>query len=207
MTYSDEHGWENLNKAMYRGVGAYDLPELPRVESVKVDNWIGFNFMLSCEEPEIHGVHFFVHDYQFMRAWNRPDAYIDKLKRFQAVVSPDFSTYIDFPMAAQIWNRYRNNWLGRYWSDFGVTVIPNIGWGDESSYSWCFDGMPTDSVVAVSSIGTQNDTKAQRLFLLGWEQMMERLRPRQIIFFGKQPKECTGNIIHVPAFHEKFEHK
>ena len=46
-------------------------------------------------------VHFFLYDYKFERVWKDPDHDIEKLKRYRAALSPDFSMYIGkrrFPM-------------------------------------------------------------------------------------------------------------
>ena len=76
--YRSTRDYENLQRAMFEGVGEYGIPIL-RPDDPDVDNWIGFNYALGCEEPEIHGVHFFVDDYQFVRLWKRPEAYAEKL--------------------------------------------------------------------------------------------------------------------------------
>ena len=34
--------------------------------------------------------------------------------------------------------------------------------------------------------------------------MLKRLEPTQIIFYGKVPDECKGNIIHIKPFSDKF---
>ena len=107
--YKTQRNYENLNKALFEGVGEYDIPQLEPVEHIHVDNWISFNYMKTCEEPEQHGVHFFIDDYQFIRLWSNTERYMDKLAQFQAVCTPDFSTYTDFPKAIQIYNHYRKH--------------------------------------------------------------------------------------------------
>lgn len=201
--YKQQRNYENLNKAIFDGIGPYGIPAL-HGGSFEADNWISFNFAKSCDEPERHGVHFFIDDYQFVRLWTNPDAYIPMLKRFQAVCTPDFSTYTDFPLAIQIYNHYRKHWLGAYWERNGVNVIPTISWSDEASFDWCFDGEPVGGTVAVSSVGTQQNATATRLFELGWAEMMKRLQPEKIIMYGKIPECCTGNIIPVSAFTHKW---
>lgn len=86
----------------------------------------------------------------------------------------------------------------------GIKVIPTISWSDESSFEWCFDGEPVGGTVAVSSVGTQNNKTAKELFLNGYNEMMKRLEPETVIFYGTIPQECYGNIIRVKAFQEKF---
>ena len=201
--YRQQRDYENLNKMIFRGVGDYDIPAI-RPDNPPVDNWISFNYAKGCEEPEKHGIHFFVDDYQFVRLWKQPDKYLDMLRRFQAVCTPDFSTYTDFPRAVQHYNHYRKHWLGAYWQTHGVRVIPTISWSDKDSYTWCFDGEPEGCTVAVSSVGTQADPESRKLFLTGYREMLSRLQPLKIIMYGNVPDECQGNIIPVKAFQQKW---
>ena len=203
MSYKQQRDYENLNKAMFDGVGDYDIPQI-KPEDPRVDNWISFNFARGCEDPGIHGIHFFIDDYQFVRVWKKPDAYLDMLRKFQAVCTPDFSTYTDFPKAIQHYNHYRKHWLGAYWQMNGIRVIPTISWSDRESYSWCFDGEPEGHTVAVSSVGTQVNPESRRLFLEGYREMISRLQPSKIIMYGNIPDECQGNIVPVKAFQQKW---
>lgn len=150
------------------------------------------------------GVHFFLDDYQFQRLWNTPDRYIERLQKFNCVLSPDFSLYADYPKALQIYNHYRKHWIGAYLQLYGIEVIPTICWSDEKSFEWCFDGEPCGGTVAVSSVGTQKNKIAKELFLKGYKDMIERLQPETVIFYGKVPEECVGNIINIKSFQEKF---
>lgn len=112
---------------------------------------------------------------------------------------PDFSRYTDMPLAMQIWNCYRKMWVSKYWQDAGLTVISTAGWGNELSYDFCFDGMPKHSLVAVSSLGTQNDKEAMKLFRKGYEKMQEVLEPTRIPFYGKIPEWLDeSTVIHIP---------
>lgn len=104
----------------------------------------------------------------------------------------------------QIYNHYRKHWLGAYWQDHGITVIPTISWSDYSSFDWCFDGEPVGGMVAVSSVGTQNNPVTRELFITGYREMMDRLEPSTVIMYGNTPDECYGNIVRVGAFQEKW---
>ena len=87
---------------------------------------------------------------------------------------------------------------------YGVDVIPTISWSTEESFEWCFDGEPIGGVVAVSSVGTQNSREKRELFIQGYKEMVRRLQPETIIFYGNVPEECTENIVRIKAFSEKF---
>jgi hypothetical protein len=57
----------------------------------------------------------------------------------------------------------------------------------------------------VSSVGTQKNKIVKELFLKGYKEMIERLQPETIIFYGRVPEECKGNIINIKSFQEKFK--
>lgn len=206
---------ENLDKAIFPGVGKYEVPRILPMDIEQPVEMIGFNFAAKHKHPERVGVHFFLKDYQFSRLWTSPDIYTDMLKRFRFVCTPDFSMYTDFPLALQINSHYRKHWLGAYWQSKGITVIPTICWSDERSFEWCFDGEPVNSTVAVSSVGTQLNERSKSLFLLGYEQMMSRLQPKIVLFHGRIPAEITSKtgvdngddspvIVPVPAYQERL---
>lgn len=197
--------YENLQYAVFDGAGRYGIPPLKGSSRRNIAELVGFNYAHSTKDAAGKGLHFFLDDYQFLRLWNDPERYIPVLKRFDFVLSPDFSLYTNFPAAIQIYNHYRKHWLAAFWESKGIEVIPTVCWSDKDSFDWCFDGEPTGGTVAVSSVGTQNNAYAKELFLDGYSEMMKRLYPETIIFYGSVPDECRGNIIQVRSFQEKFK--
>lgn len=191
MSYRQERSYENLNKWQFDGVGEYGIPAIaPEIPGycMGTDNFISFNYAKTCnKDHESKGVHFFIDDYQFERLWKRPDDYIDMLSKFRLVFAPDFSMYTDWPKAMQIYNHYRKHWLAAFWQANGISVVPTICWSDKDSFNWCFDGEPVGSVVAVSSMGTQVNKESQALFLQGYNEMLQRLQPELIYFYGSIP--------------------
>lgn len=81
--------------------GFYQMPTLTAINHT-VNDLQGFNYVLN--KPDYSkGVHFYLDDYQFERIWQRPEYYIDKLKQFDCVLTPDFSLYLDMPVAMMVW--------------------------------------------------------------------------------------------------------
>ena len=76
---------------------------------------------------------------------------MEKLKKYKAVLSPDFSMYIEMNKALQLYNTFRNRWCGAYLASKDIQVIPMVNWGDENTFEFCFDGIPKGSIVAVST--------------------------------------------------------
>ena len=140
--YKFKRDWENAEKVIYDGEGEFGIPVIMPEEYHNVE-WIGFNKARATQNRENKGVHFFLDDYQFVRLWKNIDRYVDLLKSYDFVMSPDFSTYTDFPKAMQIYNHYRKHWIGAYLQEHGVHVIPTISWSTLDSFEWCFDGFFT----------------------------------------------------------------
>lgn len=199
--------FENLEKVQFSGVGKYNIPVIYPETRYPCGEFIPMNYAQTEKNPANKIIHCFVDDYQFVRWWNTPDRYIPRLKQFAGVCAPDFSLYTDMPIAMQIYNHYRKHWLAVYWQLHGITVYPTIAWSDEKSYEWCFDGEPVGGIVAVSSTGTQKNKESRRLFLRGHEEMMKRLDPTFIIFYGKVPEECDWNVIWVEAHYKSIQER
>ena len=197
--------FENLHKMYIGGVGRCDILEICPVNiDIYMIEWIPFSYAKTCKDPKGKGIHFYLDDYQFARLWNRPDEYIPLLRQFEAVCTPDFSTYTDMPVALQIYNHYRKHWLGAYWQMHGITVIPTISWSTPGSYDWCFDGEPQNAIISISSVGTQQNKESMELFNAGCREAIKRLNPTQILWHGKCPEEFDWNVVRIEPHYEQI---
>lgn len=172
----DLYDWVNA-------AGAYDMPVI-NPEYYTPSAIIPFNFALS-HKGEADGVHFFIDDYQFERCWKEPQRYGEVLSRFNCVFTPDFSLYMDMPKAMQIYNVYRSRLLGQYWQRQGLKVIPTVSWSDDESFDWCFDGLPSNATLAISTIGLGVSSDSHEAFNAGVAAMIERLSPQTILVYGR----------------------
>jgi len=133
--------------------------------------------------------HFYLDDYRFESTWTRLDIGARHVSGYFATLTPDFSLYPGWPIVAQLWNTYRSRWLGRYWQEGGLRVIPTVNWSDQRSFAFCFDGIPPGQLL---SIATADGRRAhvQRRFDAGLAAMLERLQPRALIVYGRlQPAQ------------------
>lgn len=174
--------------------GTLEIPAIKPTTDIPDCGCIGFNCAMSCKAPENVGLHFFLDDYQFVRLWNTPDKYISTLTKFRYLCAPDFSTYSDMPKVLQMYNHYRKHWLAAYWQELGMTVIPTISWSTPDSFAWCFDGEPEGGIVAIGTAGTQGSKASRAAFLEGYDAMLARLHPREVLLFGKVPEGISGNV-------------
>nr|WP_281421165.1 DUF4417 domain-containing protein [Gordonibacter massiliensis (ex Traore et al. 2017)] len=144
---------------------------------------LGFNYAKTAKDCAC-AVHFFIDDYQFERVWNSPEKYLELLKRFDCVLTPDFSCYMDMPLPMQRWNEYRRRALGNWWQRNGVKVVPTISWSDQRSYAFCFDGLPKRATVAISTVGVKTDEAALAAWCDGMAAAMSALHPKRVLLYG-----------------------
>lgn len=200
--------FENLDKFQFSGCPPYGIPTLEAITAnVSHLEWIPFNYAMTAKDRKSKGIHFYVDDYQFQRVWNDPDRYMRLLSEFGAVTTPDFSQYTDMPVAMRLYNHYRKHWLGAYWQMHGLTVIPTICWSDPESYEWCFDGEPTNSIISISSVGTQKRRESKELFAQGCREAIKRLNPSEILWYGKVPDEFDWNVIRIKPYQDEVKER
>ena len=140
-------------------------------------------------------VHFFEDDVDFERIWNAPNRYLPILRKFDGVITPDFSLYRDMPLVMQEWNTYRNRAIGHWLQENGITIIPNIRFSDERSYAFCCDGISKGGTIAVGSHGCVKVKVERMYFKKGLSEIIKRLEPKRIIVYGKAPDYIFGDYI------------
>ena len=114
--------------------GKYEFPQIGGSGKIP-ERVIPFDKAIGNKDYD-QWVHFYIYDREFERIWNHPNKYLEILKRYEGVITPDFSLYRDMPLSMQIWNTYRNRAIGYWLEKNGVPIIPNFLWGDERTYEF-----------------------------------------------------------------------
>ncbi len=189
----------------FPGTGEFEIPYIPEASFCEED----FNNLLLIGFDRTHKsdtanrnrmVHFFLYDYKFNCVWHNPDQLIDRIKNYRAVLSPDFSIYLEMNPTIQLYNVFRNRWCGAFWASKGIRVIPSVSWGDERTFHFCFLGIPKGSTVAVSTyMVSEHDNRCDQkeFFLTGYQELLRQVEPEQVICYHKPFPEMDGNIIYV----------
>ncbi len=188
---------KKLVRNSFKMTGKYDMPIIKKqVVDIADLKCISFcHTKYDDKRCNKRMVHFFLHDYRFECAYENPDILLEKLKQYACVLTPDFSLYMDMPIALQIYSVFKNRWCGAFWQSNGLNVIPTVSWSDERSFEFCFDGIEQGSTVAVSTYGSRN---AREDFLRGYKELLKKVKPCSIICYGKPFVEMDGNIIALP---------
>ena len=175
-----------------RTEGKYQMPII-EAENYIPENLIGFNYAKSATDKDV-GVHFYIDDYQFERVWNSPIEYINLLADFDCVLTPDFSLYLDMPIAMKIWNTFRSRLIGQMMQDAGLLVIPTVSWAEEETFDFCFDGLPEKGVLSISTIGVKRNEKAFNIWKAGVTELIKRKKPKALIVYGGEVEFDYGKV-------------
>jgi hypothetical protein len=119
---------------------------------------------------------------------------LSRIAKWEVVLTPDFSLYYDCPRIMQMWNVYRSRWVGRWWVENGIKVIPTVSWGLHDSHDFCFLGLPERSVLAVSTVGTKKDPSLKVPYLAGFREMVIRLEPTVVLCYGRPYREMLDMV-------------
>lgn len=136
--------------------------------------------------------------------WNDYNKAIEIFRHFAGIISPDFSTYRDFPTPLKAWNTYRMRAFGFWCTTQGINVINNVRWSPDT-LDICFKGIPKNSIVCLGVVASDirkaaNWPEYEKYLKL----MVQKLQPKIILVYGsaryKFFKDLQANGIVVKCY-------
>ena len=173
----------------------YGFPVIRRLarnldyENLEVRN---FKCMKSLPDNDNKLLMMFSYDKDLLRFWNDPLKRIPMMQTYAAVATPDFSIYPTMNINDIRHNVYMGRWLGRTWQNYGLSVIPTVGWALPDTYDMCFSAIESKTPVIISTLGC---TDYQDDFLRGFNEMKARIEPPIVIVFGNMIPGMTGTFL------------
>lgn len=177
--------YQNINLSSELNlVGQYELPEVKAYDGE-------IPHMLTPYSMKDNGctsgaVHFYIDDYRFtgMYIWGNLAHFTKQVCRYQMVIAPDFSLYLDQSRTLNLFQLYQNRVVTAAWQQQGLNVIPSVSWGNAESFEYCFDGLPQNSILAIGGLGNSHHQSMVELWVYGVHQTIERLHPTALIIYG-----------------------
>ncbi|HBE98615.1 MAG TPA: hypothetical protein DDW18_00985 [Firmicutes bacterium] len=135
----------------------------------------------------------------------RQKKHVEELTEFDGIICPDPTITIG---GSKTINQTQVNFskaVGFYLQKNGVFAIPCVRWGDSSTYDYCFLGVPKHYIVAISTHGCIMPCKKEKNALRnasieGLPIMLERLKPKYVIVYGRMPEEIFAPYKAVAKF-------
>lgn len=133
-------------------------------------------------------LHFFLDDYRFRdQIWYNQEHTTYAISDYDYVFSPDLSLWCNLPTEYyNLKNVFRSRFVGAYWQKCGFNVIPTASWGGLESFSYCFAGLPKESVIAVSAMGARKNKKSFDLWRYGVNRLIIAKRPTLLLVYGEE---------------------
>lgn len=182
-------------------VGDAGIPVLMNLSNAQVPkDIVPFSKAKRCDNKRQY-IHFYEHDKQFSAVLTGTTRYLELLKQFDGVITPDCTMAIGQSKCLQQANTYMNRAVGYFLQKNGIPVIPNIRWSDESSFEYCFLGVPKNSIVSVSTHGCITSRDERKMFKTGLEAMMNALEPKTVLVHGYMPDDIFGDFNQYAEFY------
>lgn len=144
---------------------------------------------------------FYIDDYKFdgpRGIWHDSSFALKVLCHFAGVITPDFSTYQDFPEPIKVFNTYRMRAFGYWLGRNGISVINNVRWGTSESWRYCWDGIPENSVVCIGTVGgSPKKLTDRKRFEEGLEELVRVRKPHTILVYGSANYPCLDKLINL----------
>lgn len=199
------------NAFMVRGAkfSVNDIPLCPTTATSLPAKLISYDEAKSIHKKEMRRgngdyhvdafIHFYIDDQKFdgkrTSIWLYYDNALEIIRHFSGIITPDFSTYADFPEPIKLWNFYRMNAFGYWIGSQKIPVISNARWGTEETWRYCFDGNPSNSMLAIGTVASGiRLLKNRPLFENGLFKMVEKLQPHTIIVYGSDNYPCFDKL-------------
>lgn len=143
-------------------------------------------------------LHCFLDDYRFRDSmWCNLEYTTYTISNYDYFFTPDFSLWRNLPTEFyNIQNTYRTRFVGLYWQLQGFNVIPTASWGNLNSFNYCFEGLPSHSIIAVCGQSNRKDIQAYNTWCYGLTRLEADKHPTLILVYGPEI-EIPG--IHTPV--------
>jgi len=175
--------------------GPNQIPELSRLQiDVAPSSLVAFDQLSRVSDPKNTALHFYVHDRKFKSILVNPEKYVDKFAKYGALLTPDITLGTEMPTWMRIQKTHLSRSVGAFFEQRQFTVIPSLRWVDLSDLDFVCEGVPRNSVIAVSGFGSFRDAKLKRVFEAGLQEVVARLEPDCIVIYGHVSCELLDSI-------------
>lgn len=187
-------------------VGADGIPRLLKTTNTEIPcRLVPFN-KAKNDLLKTGYIHFYIHDSEYKEILVNTKKYLPLFRKFDGVITPDPTMIIGKSRCLHVISTYMNRAVGFYLQTKGIPVIPNVRWGDPSTYEFCFLGIPKKSIVCISTHGAiakdkSNNNLLRNYFKLGLREMITRLEPSDVIVHGRMPDDIFLEFKNETLFH------
>lgn len=117
--------------------------------------------------------------------WAKPEQFFSAASHFDGILGIDFSVYADFPDQLKRYQFHKMRVMEHAANYRCIQTIPNARWSTPETWSYCFDALPTNGMLAIGSVGSGLRFALNRpLFDAGLCELVKRKNPKCLIVVG-----------------------
>lgn len=200
---------DNIYKDPNNFYGIPRIPESSILEEFPKDivTWIGHQY--TEDAPDRHFMYnyslggtkgldlsrtllaFNTYDSKFISWWDTPAYNLSRLmvKGLTMAVVPDFSYYYTECRIHHLWGVYRANWLGRFFAEAGLKVVPRVQWDytDKEFMETALQGVPINTPTLESSLQNIKEPDLQKQAAKQLREILETVNPESFLYYGGNP--------------------
>ena len=134
-------------------------------------------------------IHCYIDDQKFAGEregiWRRWRFFYEVASHFEGILGVDFSTHADCPEPVKRIQFHKMRVIEHGAIQRGIPTIVNARWGTRETWSYCFDGLPENSVLSIGVVGSGLTRLENRpVFDNGLRKLVEIKRPRSLVIVG-----------------------
>ena len=167
-----------------------DELDLLNIYNVQLTNYKNFK---SVKERKNTILSLFNYDEELEKFWNDLLKYRSKFDGFLGVLAPDFSIHPNMNKLQIHMNTYKGHYIASFWQAMGLNVYGVPSWAYPDTYDICLSGYEQSGTFSISTIGVNDNRK---IFLDGYNEMKNRLKPKLIILLGPIIEGMKGEFLH-----------
>ncbi len=139
-------------------------------------------------------VSFYTYDAKFEGIWSNPTKFTSRMLNLKipAVTTVDFTTYNNGYLAENIWQLFRSRWLGRYWQEVGLQVIPSVMTFDvnqKEKFDLSLTGIPKYANCISAQIQAKLDGDNQQgqlnMYRVSIQKVLHKIEPKQLLLYHR----------------------
>lgn len=142
---------------------------------------------------------FYTEDFRFECWWDQPDVYVGRALNagIQTAITPNFSVYWHMPKAVQIYQTFRSRWLGRYFQEAGMNVIPDLMWSKDITDEFLFLGIPKHAPCLAAQIQTVSTDAERDAIARSVAHTLDVVDPQSLLLYGggKQTRDVIRRVL------------
>lgn len=139
---------------------------------------------------------FFCQDAKFAQWWELPAYYTSRYisEGLKFIIVPDNSFYMDEARAHHMQSQYRAQWMGRFFQEAGLRVIPRLqfDYTDDNPLEVALLGQPRNAEVFSSSQQNLTEPGAEEACIRIMQEALDELKPKVLLLYGGNPAKRVG---------------